>query len=144
MPRVSESETETTPFALDGPPLEEPDRLTLEQSQYWHALVDSFPPSRFGPDARPTLTELVRMMSYSKQINEALNEMRKCNLAATTPTATKERKVFIQLLRAAQDTAHLIAMLSVKLRLVDQSWSRKDLAGPARERMPTGPVPWEM
>lgn len=45
-------------IALSGAPLPPPAELTAEEAEFWHRLVDPFPPERFGPDDGPALTEL--------------------------------------------------------------------------------------
>jgi hypothetical protein len=48
----------------------------------------------------------------------------------------------VQLARQAREESKLIAQLSVKLRMCNQSRTRKDLGEAERERMPVGRPPW--
>jgi hypothetical protein len=89
--------------------------------------------------------ELVRHLSYARQIAEALEAMRRRPLTATTVKGAKWRQAFAQLTRAQTKT---IAMLSVKLRLSNSAHRTND---PRRGRgdgrlavtVPSGPKPWE-
>jgi hypothetical protein len=124
-------------------PMEPPDYLTSEQAADWRALVGAFPAERFGPDSVPVLVELVRHQAIARQLDENLAGMRRRILTSDSPTGVKQRRMFIQLVRAHAAESQLIAMLSVKLRLADQSKTRKVLAEAERERTPTGPRPWD-
>jgi hypothetical protein len=86
----------------------------------------------------------MRHMSTARQINEQLDLMRRVRLIGPSPERAKARQVFCQLARQAREESKLIAMLSVKLRLADQSKTRKILAEAERERMPVGPRPWDV
>jgi hypothetical protein len=137
MPRLSSIAAETTPFVLASEPLPAPEGLSPEQSADWNRLVGAYPASRFNAGAVPLLTELVRHQARSRQINEALDELRQTGL-----TGTETRRIFTSLMRAAREEAKLLMTLCVKLRLAPQSAERKDHAEAARRGMPTGPVPW--
>jgi hypothetical protein len=89
------------------------------------------------------LVELVRHMAISAKLNEEIGGMRRARLTGASPERAKLRRAYCQLVAAHAAESHLIAMLSVKLRLVDQSKSRKVLADAERERTPTGPRPWD-
>jgi hypothetical protein len=120
-----------------------PPELTPEQASYWAALVDQLAWDRFDAGDQPLLLELCRAQSRSRQVNEALDQMRKRILISDSPTGAKQRRIFLQLIKAAQSETHTISTLAVKLRLGDQSKTRKETAE-ARDRMvPRGPRPWD-
>jgi hypothetical protein len=144
MPKESAAAQEMTPFALSAAPLPPPDSLNEEEAGYWRGLVGQFPRERFDVDDVPLLVELMRHMSTARQINEQLDLMRRVRLIGPSLERAKARQVFCQLARQAREESKLIAMLSVKLRLADQSKTRKILAEAERERMPVGPRPWDV
>jgi hypothetical protein len=142
-PKVSAAEAEVLPFALEGTPLSPPPELSEEEAGYWRGLVDPFPAERFQVDAVPTLIELCRAMGRSRKLAEQLDEMRHKRLLGVSSEHVKTRQMFIQLARQAREEAKLIAVLSQKLRLTDQSKHEKRSAQAQRERMAIGPRPWD-
>jgi hypothetical protein len=115
-----------------------PEELTPEQRTDWERLVGAFPAQRFDAGSVPLLTELVRHQARSRQLNEALDELRQTALASESL-----RRVFVALTRAARDETKLLMMLCTKLRLATQSKERKDHAEAALRGVATGPVPWD-
>jgi hypothetical protein len=120
-----------------------PAALTTEQADAWRELVGASAPERFGPDARPVLLELVRAMSVSRQIAEQLAALRERPLTSDTKAGAATRRTFLQLAAVARDQARLIGSLSVKLRLAEQTKTRKAVAAAESERSPAGPRPWD-
>jgi hypothetical protein len=143
MPKTSVAEAETIPFALPGSPMAPPAELSTDEARYWIALVHAFPAERFGPDDVPLLVELCRHQNLARKINVELDAMRRTRLIGPSPERAKARAMFNQLLRASRAESELIAMLCTKLRLAHQSSERKIVAARARERMGTGPRPWD-
>ena len=143
MPRSSATAAEIAAFAHPGVPMPPPAALTPEQADAWRELVGAFAPERFGPDARPVLLELVRAMSVSRQIAEQLAALRERSLTSETKAGAATRRIFLQLVAAARDQSRVIASLSVKPRLAEQTKTRKAVAEAERERSPAGPRPWE-
>jgi hypothetical protein len=143
MPRVSSASAQVTELTFPATPLPAPAELTEEQKAFWHALVDAFPASRFGPDQRPALIELVCAQARSQQLNEQLGELRDLNLNATGAAGDRRRKMFATLAKLARQESHTILTACVKLRLCDQSKSRKDHAEAERRAMAIGPKPWD-
>jgi hypothetical protein len=144
MPRQSAVAAELAAYAIPGQPLPPPEYLTEEQQRDWRALVEPFAPGRFKPDQVPVLVELMRAQSRARQVNEQLATLRKRDLIADTTGGAKRRAIFMQLRDMADAETRLISSLSTKLRLVDQSNVRKALASAEREKMATGPRPWDM
>jgi hypothetical protein len=87
---------------------------------------------------------LMRAQSRARQVNEQLATLRKRDLIADTAGGAKRRTIFMQLRDMADAETRLISSLSTKLRLVDQSNVRKALASAERDKMATGPRPWDM
>jgi hypothetical protein len=85
----------------------------------------------------------MRAQSRARQVNEQLATLRKRDLIADTAGGAKRRTIFMQLRDMADAETRLISSLSTKLRLVDQSNVRKALATAEREKMATGPRPWD-
>jgi hypothetical protein len=144
MPRIAAVASEQTPFEIANTPLPPPSYLTPEQQQFWRDLVHQFPAERFRADARPVLEGLVCHMSIARKFAEQLDEMREHLLTVDTKKGAAQRRIFLQLSRAHMAESHLIAMLSQKLRLVDQSRTNKQLAVPANQKMAVGPRPWDV
>lgn len=138
MPRQSDAAGDVIPFVLPGTPLPAPEGLTLEQRADWERLVNAYPATRFNAGSVPLLTELVRHQALSRQINEALDELRQTKLASA-----ESRRVFASLSRAAREEAKLLMTLCVKLRLANQSSERKGHAEAAGRAMAMGRAPWE-
>jgi hypothetical protein len=69
--------------------------------------------------------------------------LRKRDLTADTKGGRERRTIYIQLRDMADAETRLISSLSTKLRLTDQSNVRKALATAEREKMATGPRPWD-
>jgi hypothetical protein len=144
MPRTSAAAFADAEFIPAGRPLPAPSYLTDEQKRFWNDLVGQFPPERFRPDARPVLEGLVCHMSIARKLAEQLDEMREHLLTVDTKKGDAQRRTFLRLSRAHIAESHLIAMLSVKLRLVPQSQDRHTDAARARlDAMPAGPRPWD-
>jgi hypothetical protein len=143
MARPSAAAAEQIAFAIPTAPLPPPADLTPEQQADWRALVEPFAPGRFKPDQVPVLVELMRAQSRARQINEQLATLRKRDLTADTTGGAKRRSIFMQLRDMADAETRLISSLSTKLRLTDQSNVRKALASAEREKMATGPRPWD-
>lgn len=143
MPRVSAVSEDVVPFTVAATPMPPPPELSPEQAQYWHALVDAFPASRFGADDRVLLMELCRHQDLSHRINAELNGLRQQNLTGTSACDRKMRTVFMELAHIARDEARLIAALATKLRLAAQSNVRKIVAERERARTVPGLPPWE-
>jgi hypothetical protein len=143
-PKISAAESEVVPFAVAAPPLPPPPELSEQERGYWNSIVQPYPAERFQPDAAPTLTELCRAMGRSRKLAEQLDVMRRVRLIGASNKGAKVRQAFTQLARQAREEAKLVAQLSTKLRMCTQSWTRKDVAEPARERTPTGPRPWDV
>jgi hypothetical protein len=121
-----------------------PPALTSEQASYWSALVDRLAWDRFDPGDQPLLVELCRAQSRSCKVNEALDQMRQRILISDTPTGGRQRRIFGQLLKMAQAESHTVMMLCTKLRIGDQSRTRK-VTAEARDRMAAaGPRPWDV
>jgi hypothetical protein len=139
MPRPPQVASSVIEFP--GKPLPPPPELTAEQQAIWHEIVDPFPAERFDAGSVPVLIGLVCHMVLARQLNEQLEALRKRTLI--TSAAKGQRQIFLELAKMAQAESHLIAMLSVKLRLTDQSKTRKLVAERARESMPIGPRPWD-
>jgi hypothetical protein len=99
--------------------------LSEEERGYWLAIVSPFPPARFQADAMPTLIELVRAMGRSRKLAEELDGLRQTKLVGPSPERAKVRALFCQLARQARAEAALVAVLSTKLRMVDQSKTRE-------------------
>jgi hypothetical protein len=142
-PKISAAEAEVLPFAVAAAPLPAPSYLTEEQQADWRALIEPFAPGRFKPDQVPVLVELMRAQSRARQVNEQLATLRKRDLIADTKGGRERRAIYIQLREMADAETRLISSLSTKLRLVDQSNVRKALASAEREKMATGPRPWD-
>ena len=85
----------------------------------------------------------MRAQSRAQQVNEQLATLRKRDLIAYTACGAKRRAIYMQLRDMADAETRLISSLSTKLRLVDQSNVRKALATAEREKMATGPRPWD-
>jgi hypothetical protein len=144
MARPSAVAVEQIAYAIPGKPLPAPSYLTDEQQADWRALIEPFAPGRFKPDQVPVLVELMRAQSRARQVNEQLATLRKRDLIADTAGGAKRRTIFMQLRDMADAETRLISSLSTKLRLVDQSNVRKALASAERDKMATGPRPWDM
>jgi len=143
MARQSATAAEQIAFAIPTAPLPPPDYLTAEQAEFWRALVESFAPGRFKPDQVPVLVELMRAQSRARHINEQLATLRKRDLTSDTKGGREQRAIYMQLRDMADAETRLISSLSTKLRLTDQSNVRKALATAEREKMATGPRPWD-
>jgi hypothetical protein len=143
MPRTSAASAELTELTFPAAPMSAPPSLTPEQQRYWTDLVGAFPASRFGPDQVPALMELCCAMARSRQVNEQLDELRELNLNAPGAAGDKRRKMFGQLAKLARAESAQIATLSTKLRLCDQSKTRKDAAEARHRALPAGPRPWD-
>jgi hypothetical protein len=89
------------------------------------------------------MVELVRHMSYSAQIAEALDSMRAAPLAGMDREAKAQRLLFIRLLHEAREQSRLISSLSVKLRLTPQAQTVARDVARERARTPAGRRPWE-
>jgi hypothetical protein len=127
-------------YALPGKPLAPPRDLTPEQQDFWRALMVDFPSGWFRSDHVPVLCELVRHISYSRQIAEALALLRHCPLTRVA----KNRAIVAQLLGLARDESRMIASLSTKLRLLPQQQEEKRIRAAHRDRIPPGRKPWEI
>jgi hypothetical protein len=143
MPRTSVAAFAVAESAIPAAPLEPPSDLTPEQAADWHALVDALPADWFTVDDRPLLVELVRHQCYARQLAEQLALMRRRCLNMDTPHISKQRTIFIRLVRAAGQETEVISKLCTRLRLTPQSQQRSRDAGIARKRAATGPRPWD-
>ncbi len=143
MPRQSAEGRAAIPTAVPAARIAPPGDLTPEQARDWQAITAKLPSHWFGGDNAPVLRELVRHMSYARQIGEALADMRKQILHSNAPLGAKQRAIFNQLCRMHAGQSKAIAMLSVKLRLTNSS-HRNDRFDERRLRtMPDGRRPWE-
>jgi hypothetical protein len=147
MPRPA-AEREVAPFAIASPALPPPSDLTEEQAADWRAITAQFEPDWFDAGNAPLLTELVRHMSYARQLSEALEALRRRSLTSTTVKGAKGRQTYRQLLAMQRAESQVISMLSVKLRLSNSAHRTND---PRRGRgdgrltvtVPSAPKPWE-
>jgi hypothetical protein len=147
MPRPA-AELETAPFVIASPTLPPPADLTEEQAADWRAITSQFESDWFDAGNAPLLTELVRHLSYARQLSEALEAMRRRPLTSTTAKGAKGRPTYRQLLAMQRAESQVISMLSVKLRLSNSAHRTND---PRRGRgdgrlaatVPSGPKPWE-
>jgi hypothetical protein len=137
MPRIAAAAAEIAQHVVPGKPMEPPAELSLVEADFWRQLVGA---KRFGPDARAMLTELVRAMSVAGVIAEQINALRGRSLRDTTKAAAATRSMFLQLAAASRDQSCLIASLSTKLRLTQQTKTRKSVAETER-RGAAGPAP---
>lgn len=148
MPRVSEEAQNIARYAGVAQKPEPPAELTSEQAAYWRSICADLPPGHIRSDNTPVLIELCRHISYSVQLSEALTDIRELGLAGTDRETASRRSAFCQLTRQARSQSQLIAVLSTKLRLTNQS---RDVdrngatnAARLRARMPIGGTrPWE-
>jgi hypothetical protein len=143
MPRTSAAAQEIVARAIPATPMEPPSDLTPEQREFWAALVGSLPTDWFAEDDRPLLVELMRHMSYSRKLSEQISLMRHECLNASTPHVSKQRTIFLRLVRAAALETETISKLCTRLRLTPQSQQRSRDAGIARSRSARGPRPWD-
>jgi tRNA threonylcarbamoyladenosine modification (KEOPS) complex Pcc1 subunit len=116
MPRIAAA-AEVAPFAVAGTPLPPPTCLTPVEAAYWRQIVSASPASRFDAGSVSVLTG-------------------KGRAAAAT------RAMFLQLAASARDQSRLVATLSTKLRLIEQT-KRKSVAETERRKVPSGPRPWD-
>jgi hypothetical protein len=144
MPRASASAEDVVPFTVPAEPMPPPAELNEIEAGYWHALVDAFPPERFGADDRVLLIELCRHQSISRRVNGELDGLRGDDLVGPGRSTARTRTTFMQLAKVARDEAKLIATLSVKLRLARQTSERLINHQRERERMATGRAPWDV
>jgi hypothetical protein len=144
MARPSAAAVEQIAYAIPAAPLPAPDYLTDEQKADWRTLVEPFAPGRFKPDQVPVLVELMRAQSRARHVNEQLATLRKRDLTSDTKGGRERRAIYMQLRDMADAETRLISSLSTKLRLTDQSNVRKALATAEREKMATGPRPWDV
>jgi hypothetical protein len=120
--------------------------LTAEQLGYWRSIVEDLPPGHIRSDNTPVMVELVRAMSISQQIAEALADLRDLRLAGAGKQATSDRTAFLQMTKQLREQTQLIAVLSQKLRFTNQSRDGSNGATNAarlRARSPFGSRPWE-
>jgi hypothetical protein len=130
--------------AIDGPRLQAPPRLLPEAVETWNSIVGQFEPGHFGNDHVHLLVQLCEHVSYSRQISEALAEMRHERLTLTTAAAAKRRQVFCDLLKAHREESRSIISLSLKLRLCPSSWRRDSQTNERKFRtVPSGRPPWQ-
>jgi hypothetical protein len=141
-PKVSAAAQVAVEYALEAPKLAPPGYLTAEQAAFWREIVAFFPAERFGPDHVPVLSELVRHMATSAQLNEQLAELRKRDLNRHSAKIDAQRNLFLQLATAAREEAKLIAALSTKLRLTPDVSHTQQKADAERRANPPGARPW--
>jgi hypothetical protein len=143
MPRTSAAAQEMASCAIPGEPIPAPDGLSPEQRKDWQDLVGALPVSWFSPHDRPLLVELVRHQAIARQLSAEIAKMRRWSLNDLSARTAKRRAIFVRLLRTAVLESETIARLCTRLRLTPQAQRRSRDAGIERERMPTGPRPWD-
>src|SRR4029450_8255001 len=100
--------------------IEPPSDLSVEQSADFRKIVAKFAADYFGADNAPLLAELVKHMSYARQINDEMKTLRSIPLSVPLK-GEKRRPAFYQLLREAREESRVIGALATKLRLTPQS-----------------------
>jgi hypothetical protein len=111
MPRAAAIGQETAPFVVAAPALPPPPDLTAEQQADWVRITGAFDPGWFDAGNAPLLVELVRHLSYSRQLGEQLAALRKRALTSGSPASGKQLRIFNQLLRAQRAESQVISML---------------------------------
>jgi hypothetical protein len=142
MPRKSAAAQEIVACAIPGEPVAAPDGLSPEQKKDWQDLVGNLS-NWFSAHDKPLLIELVRHQAIARKIAEELSAMRRQCLNVATPHVSKQRTIFIRLVRVAAQETEVISKLCTRLRLTPQSQQRSRDAGIARERAPSGQRPWD-
>jgi hypothetical protein len=140
MPRIAVEAKITNAYARSNPSRSPPSVLTEEQKSFWREIIEDLPANHIRSDCAPTLVELVRHLSYAAHIAESLNLLRGANLVGND----EDREAFIELTKIAREESGIIALLSTKLRLVNQARDNSVVAKRARLRTPTGRRPWDV
>lgn len=136
LPRTSIEAAHMARIVNPAPPPAPPETLTTEQQDYWRQITADLPTGWIRAENMPTLTELVRQMSYAKQIADELTAMRNTQLSGGDKAAKTQRSIFKQLLQASRQQARIISSLSTKLCFIVQG---RDNSVKAAD----GPTPWE-
>lgn len=125
--------------SLPSPKMAAPKSLTPEQAQIWREMIARTAVFQVGPDNAPVMEELVRHISYSRQIARELDGLG----TSSTLKSPKTRTLFIQLARAHAMQTKCIAELATKMRLTPQSINR-DPVGVARKEAGASEIkPWD-
>jgi hypothetical protein len=111
---------------------EAPDDLTIEQSEEWHAIVQTMPADHFMRGNYPLLAQLCRHIVSARRIAQLVEKV-----ANRKVLDLKELTALFQL-QAAETAA--IMRLSRSMRLTQQSIMRAETT-----KHPNGPTkrPWE-
>ncbi len=111
---------------------EAPDDLTVEQSEEWHAIVDTMPAGHFMRGNHPLLVQLCRHVVSSRRIAQLIEQV-----ANEKVLDLKELSALLQLQAAESAT---ILRLSRSMRLTQQSIMRAETT-----RHPKGQTkpPWD-
>jgi hypothetical protein len=113
-----------------------PPELTPEQAETWRTIVGRRPAGWFMPEVFPLLVQLVRHVSISKMVGEALAEVDSKTIG---DHAGFQR--FEKLRRMHQAEGRAITTLATKLRITLAS-QRDPRQGHAASHI-IGPKPWE-
>jgi hypothetical protein len=140
MARQSVAAAVAAEHAIAPAPMEPPSYLTAEEAAEWRTLVDA---GRLGVDQGPLLAALVLAMSRSSRLAAALATMDGKSLAGSSKAGRETRDVFLRLASASVAEAKLVSALSTKLRFSKQSAVRSVTADRERERVGSGPRPWD-
>jgi hypothetical protein len=141
MPRKSAIARELQEIALPRvrPRLVAPVDLTAEQQNDWLKLAARLPEELPVDQVAPLLNELVRHMSFARQISEELTKLRSLSLADEDVLS-----LFTSLLKVHERQSMRIAVLLQKLRLTPQAREEYHNSE-TRRRHPrlNGPRPWD-
>jgi hypothetical protein len=143
MPRTSEEADLISPYAIAAPKLEPPEALTPEQAQCWREVMAGLPSDWVTSATAPLLVEYVRHITYARKVAEQLTQMRELPLLDAEGAETN-RAIYFEFAQMARDESRIVADLAIKLRFCKQTRINSVTAERARNRLRTGPKPWEI
>lgn len=96
--------------------IEPPDALSDAELKLWRAVVDSKPADWFGEDSAPLLTEYVRAVCHSDELDRVVKSMSSDDKEWAT-----NAKPYMDFMRIRDMEAKRAVSIATKLRLTQQS-----------------------
>jgi hypothetical protein len=134
--RKSAAELAIAPLIEIEPRPVAPSELTDEESEIWEGIVARMPAAWFTKETHPLLVQLCRHIIAARRLAQLYHR-------ATHGDEDFEVLYYIKLVRALVGQTAIIASISTKMRLTQQSSYTDKAAGTAKRNMPDGPAPWE-
>lgn len=117
--------------------IEPPKGLTTEELTLWRAVVDSKPADWFGEDSAPLLTEYVRAVCHSDELDRVIKSM-----SSDDQEWAANAKPYMDFMRIRDMEAKRAVSIATKLRMTQQSRYTPQAAATANKKAGNA-RPWE-